>query len=425
MADISVSIIKMDGRKIYYARWIDPTTNRRKTKSTGTTIKRDAERFAGILEKELQAGTFRDCARITWQDFRERYESEVLPGKAEKTRDKIAATFNTVERIINPGKLVALTAAQIGRLVEQLREELKSEATIKGILAHLKSALRWGHRRGMLPSVPSIEMPKRTAGMKGRPISGEEFDRMLAAIPETLFPIPKPPKPRKGKQPKPEQQQTPKPPRELTAEEQQHRREIVSGWEFLLRGLWWSGLRLGEALALSWTDDREIMADLSGEFPMFIIQARAQKSHKAQVLPMAPEFARLLAEIPEAERVGYVFNPRPSRRTRRERLRLDNVSTTICKIGENARVKVSESTAGKVKHASAHDLRRAFGFRWSQIIMPADLQQLMRHEDIKTTMEFYVGRNAQSAAKNIWKAAGAIPPARPADPVESPADELS
>ena len=65
-----------------------------------------------------------------------------------------------------------------------------------------------------------------------------------------------------------------------------------------------------------------------------------------------------------------------------------------------------ENNAGKVKFASAHDLRRAFGFRWPTRVMPPILQQLMRHATIQTTMEYYVGRNAEAAADALWDAVG-------------------
>ena len=138
---------------------------------------------------------------------------------------------------------------------------------------------------------------------------------------------------------------------------------------------------------------------------MFRIQAHAQKSHKAETLPMAPEFAEFLANVSEGERETSVFNPK-TRRPRKGGMRLDTVSKVISAIGKAAGVKVAESAKGKVKFASAHDLRRAFGFRWSNRIMPAQLQQLMRHEQISTTMEFYVGRNADATADVLWDAVG-------------------
>jgi hypothetical protein len=36
--------------------------------------------------------------------------------------------------------------------------------------------------------------------------------------------------------------------------------------------------------------------------------------------------------------------------------------------------------------------------------MPTELMEMMRHEDISTTMQFYVGRNAQSTGEAVWAA---------------------
>lgn len=40
------------------------------------------------------------------------------------------------------------------------------------------------------------------------------------------------------------------------------------------------------------------------------------------------------------------------------------------------------------KYASAHDFRRSFGERWAKVVMPAVLQQMMRHKSILTTMRY-------------------------------------
>jgi len=58
------------------------------------------------------------------------------------------------------------------------------------------------------------------------------------------------------------------------------------------------------------------------------------------------------------------------------------------------------------KFASCHDLRRAFGKRWASRLMPTDLQQLMRHESIETTMKYYVGQDAEAIADAITAAVG-------------------
>jgi hypothetical protein len=74
-------------------------------------------------------------------------------------------------------------------------------------------------------------------------------------------------------------------------------------------------------------------------------------------------------------------------------------------VGRLSNVKVAEKAAGKVKFASAHDLRRSFGERWAARVMRQVLLELMRHESIETTLGYYVGRNAQNTASVLYDAA--------------------
>ncbi|HBL43640.1 MAG TPA: hypothetical protein DDZ90_09635 [Planctomycetaceae bacterium] len=159
-----------------------------------------------------------------------------------------------------------------------------------------------------------------------------------------------------------------------------------------------------------WDREDKLSVDFSGKRPVFRIRAEAEKGHRDRVLPIVPEFAALLEEVPEDERTGPVFNPQ-ARKRRAERMLPSTISKQIADIGEKANVVVSEKgninkETGKRKprFASAHDLRRAFGQRWSLKVMPDVLMLLMRHSDIDTTMKYYVGRNAQKAADVIWQA---------------------
>ena len=108
-----------------------------------------------------------------------------------------------------------------------------SEATIKGHLAHLMAALRWAQSMGMLVEIPKVEKPKRakkssrTTPMKGRPITGEEFERMLGQGACVVV-----------EQPRGGETINERP--ELSG----RRVARVASWQRLLRGLWSSGLRL-------------------------------------------------------------------------------------------------------------------------------------------------------------------------------------
>lgn len=63
---------------------------------------------------------------------------------------------------------------------------------------------------------------------------------------------------------------------------------------------------------------------------------------------------------------------------------------------------------GKQRTATAHDLRRAFGARWSKRVMPAVLKEIMRHADIQTTMTYYVAQSARVTASELWAVVGNI-----------------
>jgi integrase len=240
------------------------------------------------------------------------------------------------------------------------------------MLAHLRAALQWAVRMKLLAVMPALDKPKRTKGgkmMKGRPITGEEFDRMLAVVPKVVG------------------------------------ESAAPSWRYYLRGLWLSGLRLAESLELYWDRDNRLCVDLTGKYPMLHIPAELEKGHQDRLLAISPEFAEFLLATPIAERTGPVFNP-GSRATEKPRPSEWAVSRKVSDIGKAAGVKVNTDAKGKVKFASAHDLRRSFGERWSTKVMPQVLMELMRHESIDTTMKFYVGRNAQSTAAVLWQASG-------------------
>ena len=391
--EIKVSVVEFGNRPFYMLRWTDPMSGRVKTESSkierGGKKQRDlAQNAAGALEEKLRAGTWHAPSKITWDAFRERYEQEVLAGLADGTLRKASGTFNLIEEAVNPQRLRSLTAARISHFQMVLRDRGRSEATIKSHVAHLSAALNWAVDQGMISKAPKLPKQKRakratrSTPMKGRPITLEEFERMLGRVEAVLTEQPN----KSRKEPK-----LPTP-------------ECVESWKHYLRGLWLSGLRLAESLEL-WWEDREdrLSVDLTGKRPMLLIPAALEKGNRDRVLPMAPEFAEFLLQTPEAERVGPVFNPQAQRGERR--LLANRVGEVVGKTGELARVVVSTAPkTGKVKYASAHDLRRSFGTRWARRVMPPVLMELMRHESIDTTLRFYVGRNAQATADILWEA---------------------
>jgi integrase len=374
---IRVYVVEFGDRAYYQLQWRDPITGRLRTKSTRlrrSGLARDfkvAERMAGELEAKLNAGEAVIPSRFLWEHFRARYEAEVVPGLAPRTGEKITSVFDRFEADINPRRLWDVDEKRLSAFVSKLRKgeggkRKLAESTIAGHLAHLKAALNWAKLQKLiahLPGFPRIKRAKMSEGakvMRGRPITTEEFERMLGRVDDVVG------------------------------------QAAADDWIFFMRGLWASGLRLTESLELYWDRDDKLHPVLTGKFPMLRIPAELEKGNKERLLPMAPEFAQLLGEVPEPKRTGPIFkldraDGKPGRPS------VDRVSKTVSSIGAKAKVRVDVK-----KTASAHDLRRAFGERWAARLMPAQLMELMRHETIETTLSYYVGRNAERTAAILW-----------------------
>ena len=370
-------LARPDWTSYWVIRYVDPETGQVHQKSTRTTKKKEAERLLGEFRADLLNKRYHGPNNVGWTAFRDKYETEVLPGLAKGTMHKVDTVLDSVEAILNPKRLSDLTAARISKFVAELRNGERSESTIAGYLAHLRAALSWAVGVGMLPAVPKIKKPKRAKlykKSKGRAPTDEEFKKILDAVPDVVG------------------------------------EGLAPSWRHFLEGLWWSGLRLSEALQLSWDRDEKLRIDFQGGQPVLRIPAELEKGHQDRLLPIAPEFVEFLLKTPAEERKGWVFNPK-AQRVCGERMRVDSISKVICDIGESANVVVHmDARTKRVKYASAHDFRRAFGDRWALRVMPPVLMQLMRHESIETTMRFYVGRSVEATTEVLWVAYGQRPP---------------
>ena len=193
--------------------------------------------------------------------------SEFCPVRHPKSRLAAATVFNAVDRLVKPDRLGSLTATRIDEFAALLRNEGKAEATIKTYLATLRGALAWAAKLKWIRAVPEFPEPcgppRATAAMKGRPVTGEELWKMLRATRKVVGP------------------------------------KAAKHWRRLIVGLWWSGLRISEAVALRWDGlSAGLVIDMTGRRPMLRIDAAAEKGNRDRLSPLAPEFCRLLARVP-------------------------------------------------------------------------------------------------------------------------------
>lgn len=357
MVPVKVYLLAPSGRrKNYVMRW-QIGAGEWEQKSTKTANLKKATKLAAQHEADLQHGRYERAGKVEWKAFRERFEKEHLAGLASNTFDAYCTALNAVEKHMKWTWLQDVTLSSASTFQSRLRTAKLSESSIANYLRHLQGAINWAAGIGLCKAI-KIPAPKRVrkgTGMRGRPITAEEFDRLLAAT-DKLRP------------------------------------DDAADWKDYLTGLWLSGLRLEESLALSWDEDAVLAIDLDGRHPKFRIWAEGEKGFENRLLPMTPDFAEWLMEHARGQR-GKVFAVGAH-------FEYHTVSQMLSEIGKSAKVVVNKAEG---KFASAHDLRRSFGTRWAQKVMPTVLKELMRHGSIETTMKYYVAIEADTIADSLWQ----------------------
>lgn len=337
---------------------------------------------------------------------------------------------------------------------DECRYDRRSPNTVNSMVAAVMAFARHCEQHGWIAAVPKLQKLEVEEVMKGRPITGEEFERMLDVAPKIVG------------------------------------QSVASSWQFALRILWESGFRVGDLMNFSWDDERHIhpvWPKRQGQHATVVIPS-SQKNGRVQEIPLLPGLNVVLMSVPEKDRTGWIANPQPieyelpkhsewfrptdgdlrelirsysnrsianacgvtdmavrkwlaaadlkrkkefhresgeippdrvqqfrdrsvpktghAAQRRTERLTKERVSRLIALIGEEAKIIVRQANSDlgqRVKHASAHDLRRGCARRLINLGVSAEtLKVIMRHADFATTEKFYGAmRSAQAAATEL------------------------
>ncbi len=277
---------------------------------------------------------------MTWEAFRGLFEAEHLSGARWNTRRGYGDTFDLFERLCRPGKLASVTERTASAFVGAMRKEPTRgrvgmmPSSIKVRLQYLRTALRWAVGQKLLPSCPKfpkIKVPEKTP----QPIPAEAFEKML------------------------EKAGTP----DMRA--------------YLLCG-WLAGLRLSEAYLLEWEEtDEAPYVDFARN--RVVLPAEFVKAVKDQWVPLDPALKAELLALPRHGRRVFRFVSRRSGRP----LAAGGVSHRVVALAKRAGVRLT-----------MHTLRKGFGCRYAGKVPAQVLQKLMRHRNIKTTMDYYANVDA-------------------------------
>lgn len=338
-------------REAYMLQWRDPITNRVRSKSAKTDSETVAAKLAKELEQELAAGrTPRDA---TWADARTRYEAEHVANLSRGHKAKVAAALGRAERDVGCHRCSAIPLADWRAYVSGMSDI--APATAAGHVRVLRHFFKWLDAVGWLDRVPVVPMPKFSGEARGRPLSRDEVP---------IF-------------------------RDAFAKECP---EHTDAWLRLFDGLRLSGLRLSEALSLSWEPRAANRVEWHDGAAFLRIQV--QKSARRELCPTIPAFEKLLKQTAVWDRKGYVFLPWLKRSA--------NTKCYLSRKFSRAGAAAGIETAPGVT-ATAHDLRRTFAMHVLEIpgINTAEAQRLTRHKEVTVLLKYYAVADGAALSKKL------------------------
>jgi integrase len=332
---VTVWVQQFKDRPQLMLQWTDPDTGKRKSRSAGTSDTEKADKARGDLEYELNHGLYQEASRMSWERFRELFEDEYLSARRLNTRETYGNTLDLFERLCSPRQVKSITERTVSAFAAALRKlpgrngsPSMAVGTIKIHLQHLRTALRWAADQKLIatsPRFPAVKVPRKTP----QPVPAESFERLAAKAPDD-----------------------------------QTQAYILCGWL--------AGLRLGEAFAMEW-EQTDAAPWLDMDRDRIVLPAEQVKGAEDQWVPLDPILREALLALPRQGRKVFHFVTKSGRV-----VSLAAVRDRIIRLARKAGVKLTMKS-----------LRRGFGCRYAGKVPAQVLQKLMRHSDIKITMNYY------------------------------------
>jgi integrase len=337
---IHVWVTHFGNRNALQLQWIEPDTGLKRTRSARTSSEAEAEARRVDLEADLNAGRHREPCRLSWSDFRQRFETEYLSGLRRNTRLGYRDTFRAFERLSRPTVLRGLSEQTVSAFAAALRTHRTkgrgdglAPSSIRLHLEHLHTALTWACRQKLISAVPEfpvVKVPRR----RPRPVASELYERLSNRAPD-----------------------------------QQTRTCLACGWL--------DGLRLGEAHGLQW-DETEVAPWVDFARRRIWFPAAGAKAAEDQWVPLDPQLAEMLRALPRSGPTVFRFLAPDG-----HPISANALSGRIVRLAKRAGVRLS-----------MHSLRKGFISRHAAAQPAQVVQRLARHADIRTTLDHYASIDA-------------------------------
>lgn len=176
--DINVIVVKRKGRNLNL-RYTDPVTGQKVEKSSGTKNRSQAVKAAGRWQSELEKGQAVSNNRLKWDAFRDAYQEFVESRLAEGTVVKVNSMFSVIDQTMKPDSVRRIQPLWITKFQSEMLKLGRKPPTVASHCRHLKAALNWACDQKLIavvPKFPAMKRARKTKLMKGRSVTGEEFD---------------------------------------------------------------------------------------------------------------------------------------------------------------------------------------------------------------------------------------------------------
>jgi integrase len=263
-----IQVFKRSGARspYWYLRYweIDAQTGQptQRWKSTGTTVRKQADQQRRELEllfaQQAASSSYplqEQPVGMDWKPFEHAFLEYQRATKPPATIELYEIALRHFRQVAQPRRLVSIDSAMVEDFaIGRLRQGV-SAATVNRDLRHLRAALNWAARRGLIPRCPDFAGAfLRTPKKRPTVMPEGDFLAIVAAAEATDAIV---------------------------------SRRSGGWWRTLLYLGYYLGLRRGELLALTWRDldlgTRELR-----------VQAATSKGRRERVLPLAEAIAELL-----------------------------------------------------------------------------------------------------------------------------------
>lgn len=317
----------------WYVGWREPDGKRRsKSCGAGVAGKTKAQKLRRKIDAELVTGTYGSSPNRTWQDFRAEYDSTMVAVMPASTARQVRRSLDAFQEAIHPAKMLGITTSAVNRF-RAAQED--APATINKHLRHLKAAFQVAVELGYLKEVPKCRMlpePKRDVAY----VPPDVFSSIYAACSIATRP---------AKQPYP----------------------ACDWWRALLLFAYLHGWRIGEMLSLE-------RAGVDLDHGTAFIKAESTKGRKDALAKLHPDVIERFRKIPGFSQAFFPW-PHGPHAIYEEFALIQSAAKVVGPGG---------------KPWGFHALRRSCGTLNAGRLQPGDLQNLMRHSALATTMKFYV-----------------------------------